>query len=77
MNQGAHTAGTLRQEMGISGIPALEDDLQAPEESSAAPRVFHLAILDFHLYAKVTLDPWNGVNDNSCHCIAPFEKLTS
>jgi hypothetical protein len=74
MDQGANAARTLRKQVGISRIPALEDNLKTPEERSTAPGVFHLAILDFYLYAQVTLYSRDGVNDDSCHCFAPFRN---
>jgi hypothetical protein len=74
MDQGANAARTLRKQMRISRVPALEDDLQTPEERPAAPGVFHLAIFNFYLYAQVTLYSRDGVNDDSCHCFAPFSK---
>jgi hypothetical protein len=43
VNQGADTAGTLGKEVGVSRIAALEDDLQASEKGTGAPRVLHFA----------------------------------
>jgi hypothetical protein len=74
VHERANAAGTLGQQVGVSRVTSLENYFQPPEERSAAPSVLHLAILYFYLYAQVTLNPWNGVNDDSCHCFAPFLK---
>jgi len=75
MREGTHTARTLGEQMRVAGVSALKDYFEAAEQRTAAPCVLHLSVLDLDLYAEVTLNPRNRVNDNSSHRIAPFQVL--
>ncbi len=77
MHQGTHAAGTLGQEVSVSRIAALENDFKSPEKGACAPGVLYLTFLYFYFDAQMPLNSWDGVNDDSCHCIAPSEKLSS
>jgi hypothetical protein len=66
-------AGALYKVMCITGISSLEDKFDSPEHLPGTPGIFHLATLNFDLYAKVTFNACNRINRNSfSHMSPPF-----
>jgi hypothetical protein len=77
MHQGTDAAGPLGDEVRVSWIASLENDFKTPEKRTRAPGVFDLSVLYFNLDSEVTLYSWDGVNYDSSHFIAPFERVFS
>jgi hypothetical protein len=58
-------AGTLHEMVGIARIATLENQLDPSEHLSGTPGIDDLAIGNFHLDAKVALNPGNRINYDS------------
>jgi hypothetical protein len=77
VNGRSDTANALRKEPGISRVPFLHDQFDAPEHHTCAPGVYDVAILYLNFDAQVTLDAGNRVDGYplwGCHSFSLFHK---
>lgn len=67
MGRRSNPTNALRYEYRIKRAPPLEEDLEAPEESSTALGFLDFTILNHGLDLEMAFDPGYRVNDDLCH----------
>jgi hypothetical protein len=67
VHSGAHTANPLGERPGVPRIPALEDDLHAPEHRGGGPGIPHHTAVDLRFDAQVTFDARDRIDNDVAH----------
>ena len=62
---GAHSAKALGKDPGLARIASVEDGFNSAQHRAGGPRFTDMAVVDFHVDAKVAFDPRDRVDDDS------------